>query len=234
MNRTLAVLGAGALMLATAARAADHTDGPAASRDPAADITDVLAWMSPDAGDVYLAMNLVRNATPASRFSDQVQYVFHTTSQTAYGAPPAAEINVICTFNEDQSIQCWAGDEEYVTGDASTPAGIRSDSGKLRVFAGLRQDPFFFNLRGFQAVGAAVAGAIEGGGLSADAAGCPALDEATASALVTQLQTAPGGGPAVDDFLSLNVLSIVVAVDKAVLAATDHSIIGVWASTNRQ
>lgn len=234
MRRYVLITAAALLLSASSGGAADHTDGPAASADPAADITDVFAWMSPAADRVYLVMNLVRNADVGSRFSDQVQYVFHTTSQSSFGAAASPEVNVICTFDAAQVIQCWAGNSEYVSGDASDPRGIQSDSGRLRVFAGLRQDPFFFNLRGFQAVGAAVAGAIQTGGLSADAAGCPALDQATASALVTQLQTAPDGGPARDDFLGFNVLSIVASVDKTVLAGASSPILGVWASTNRQ
>src|SRR5215471_21482537 len=69
------------LCLSQSSRSADHVDGPAASADPAADITDVFTWMSPDAQSVFLIMSLVRNATTASRFSDSVQYVFHTTSR---------------------------------------------------------------------------------------------------------------------------------------------------------
>src|SRR5262249_22088951 len=69
------------LCLSESSRSADHVDGPRASADPAADITDVFAWMSPDAQRVFLVMDLVRNATTASRFSDSVQYVFHITSR---------------------------------------------------------------------------------------------------------------------------------------------------------
>ena len=59
------------LCLSQSSRSADHVDGPAASADPAADITDVFAWMSPDAQRVFLVMDLVRNATAASRFSSR-------------------------------------------------------------------------------------------------------------------------------------------------------------------
>src|SRR5499427_2993316 len=76
------------LILCQSTRSADHVDGPAASADPAADITDVFAWMSPDAKTMFLVMDLVRNATSASRFSDSVQYVFHTTSRASFGATP--------------------------------------------------------------------------------------------------------------------------------------------------
>ena len=211
--------------------AADHADGPAASADPSADITDAFAWMSPDAAKVYLVMDLVRDASTASMFSDSVQYVFHTTSRGKFGDAPSAEVDVICLFSATQTIQCWAGKNEYVTGDASGVNGISSSDGKLRVFAGLRDDPFFFNLAGFKQTGADVADAASS--LTFDQAGCPQLDAATAGALVTQLQTAPGGGPPVDNFADFNVLSIAIAVDKSIVNKSGP-IVSVWGSTNRE
>lgn len=234
-KRWLAVVGVlavGALtVMGAAARAADHADGPAASADPSADITDVFAWMSADANRVYLVMDLVRNASAASKFSDSVQYVFHTTSRPGFGGTAAAEVDVVCTFNTAQTIQCWAGKEAYVTGDAGNVNGIVSADGKLKVFAGLRNDPFFFNLAGFKQTGKVVADAASS--LTFDPAGCPQLDAATASTLVTQLQTAPDGGAAVDNFARFNVLAIAVSVDKAILTK-GGPILGVWGSTNRQ
>ncbi len=213
------------------ARAADHADGPAVSADPSADITDVYAWMSPDAGTMYLVMDLVRDATPASKFSDSAQYVFHTTSRAKFGDPASPEVDVICDFAASQRIRCWAGNSEFVTGDASNTNGITSKDGRMRVFAGLRNDPFFFNLAGFKETGKDVADAASG--LTFDPAGCPQLDPATATALVTQLETAPGGGPPVDNFAHFNVLSIAVAIDKSVVTQ-NGPIVGVWGSTNRK
>jgi len=105
-----------------------------------------------------------------------------------------------------------------------------SADGKLRVFTGLRQDPFFFNLAGFRETCRIVAGAASG--LTFDAAGCPALDEATATALVTQLQSAPGGGPAPDSFAGFNVISIVLEIDKS-LVTPGGPIVAVEASTTQ-
>ena len=218
------------LFLSQSSRSADHVDGPAASADPAADITDVFAWMSPDAQRVFLIMSLVRNATTASKFSDSVQYVFHTTSRPSFGAPPSPEGAIICTFNQAQLIQCWAGNDEYVTGDASIIDGIVSGDGKFRVFAGLRNDAFFFNLAGFRETGRTVASVA--GSLQFDPAGCPPLDAATSAALVTQLRTAPGGGPAVNNFDRFNVLAIVIAIDKTIVTK-NGPILSFWGSTNR-
>jgi hypothetical protein len=218
------------LCLSQSSRSADHVDAPGASADPAADITDVFAWMSPDAQRVFLIMSLTRNATTASRFSNSVQYVFHTTSRPSFGAPPSPEFTIICTFDQAQIIQCWAGNDSYITGDASPTNGIVSDDGRLRVFAGLQNDAFFFNLAGFRETSRIVAGAAAS--LQFDPAGCPLLDAATSAALVTQLGTAPGGGPAVNNFDKFNVLSIVIAIDKS-LVTRSGPILSFWGSTNR-
>lgn len=219
-----------AIAAASATRAADHVDGPAASADPSADITDVFAWMSADASKVYLVMDLVRNASPSSKFSDSVQYVFHTRSSASFGGAAAPEIDVICTFDTAQVVQCWAGDDAYVTGDAGGIDGITSSDGKLRVFTGLRNDPFFFNLQGFRETARTVTAAA--GGLTFDAAGCPAVDAATSAVLVDKLQHAPDGSAAVDNFADFNVLAIVVVVDKSILDG-GGPIVAVSASTRR-
>jgi len=222
-----------ALSAAPIARAADHRDGPAATAAPATDINDVYAWMATDAARVYLVMTVFPAATTASRFSDTAKYVFHLNSSAGYGMTQT-ETQIICTFDTAQVISCWvtrAGETEaYVTGDASGEAGIMSDPAGLRVFAGLRDDPFFFNLDGFNATTAAVASAAAG--LTFDAANCPDLDLTTASTLVAQLSTAPGGGPAQDFFGALNTLAIVVTVDKT-LVTPGGAILGVWGSTNQ-
>ena len=74
-----------ALLGAPLAKAADHLDGPKASADPTADITDLFAWMSPAAKTLYLIMNVFPQATAASKFSNAVQYVFHDTSRNNFG-----------------------------------------------------------------------------------------------------------------------------------------------------
>ena len=128
-------------------------------------------------------------------------------------------------------MECWAGDQAYVTGDASSLSGITSSNGKLRVFTGLRNDPFFFNLAGFRETARIVTGAASS--LTFDAAGCPAVDSATSTALVTQLQSAPGGGPAPDSFANFNVIAIVVEVDKSILTG-NGPILSVATATYRR
>jgi hypothetical protein len=217
------------LLIAATALAADHQDGAAVLTDPATDINDVFAWTSSDGTKLNLVMDVFPAATTAARFSNVAQYVFHTTSTSAYGMAAAASEDILCTFDTAQVISCWGGGE-YVHGDASNTSGIASANGKFRVFAGLRDDPFFFNLDGFKATASAVHNAA--GSLTFDAAGCPALDATTSNALVTQLRSAPGGGPPTDHFARLNTLAIVVQIDKS-LVTKGGSTVGVWASTNK-
>lgn len=226
------------LLAAPLALAADHTDGPAASADPTADITDLFAWTSPDGKDLNLIMNVFPAATSAAKFSDAVQYVFHTNSQASFGAAATSSEDIVCTFDAAQKISCWAG-SSYVTGDASSTSGIASSDGKLRVFAGLRDDPFFFNLDGFKDAVADVKATAAAGGLPApDAAGCynlgnPGSSGTIASVLVADLtHTSHGANPAVDHFAGLNVLSIALQVDLS-LVNKGGPVVGVWGSTNR-
>jgi hypothetical protein len=222
-----AVLIGGALLfgLGPKADAADHIDSPAAVGDPSADITDVYAWMTPDGTKLNLILN-----TFGAAFSDTVQYVFHVTSMSAYGQS-GDEIRIICEFSSDQRAQCWVGDDEYIAGDASNTAGLLSESGKVRLFAGSRNDPFYFNLAGFRATLGIVAGAAAS--LTFDEAGCPALDAPTSTALVTQLSSNAEGGAAADFFAPLSTHSIVLQLDET-LVNQDGPVLAVWASTYRK
>lgn len=210
--------------------AADHIDSPAAVAEPTADITDLFAWTSEVEGAARL--NLVLDVHPFAssdtQFPDSVQYVFHVGSTSAYGEA-TTETEVQCQFSSPTAIECWAG-EDYVAGDPTDPAGITSDSGAMRVFAGPRNDPFFMEFAGFtNAVGTVVAAAPS---LTFDEAGCPAVDADTSAALVGQLQSGADGAPASDTFAGANVLSLVVQLDPE-LVTPGGPLVAVWASTHR-
>ena len=212
--------------------AADHRDAPGVTADPASDINDVYAWTTMDAGKLNLVMTVSPFADGMSAFSDAVQYVFHLNSSAAYGMP-ATEATIVCEFAANQAISCWAGSGDaaaYITGDASDVAGIADADGKIKVFAGLRNDPFFFNLNGFKhAVETVVSVA---GGLTFDPNGCPAVDSGTSAVLVGMLQhDTDGMTAATDTFKGAETLAIVVQVDKALVTA-GGPIVGVWASTH--
>jgi len=217
------------LLVGGPALAADHIDSPATTAEPAADLTDFYAWMSNEASMLNMAIGTHPFATGESRFSDAAMYAFHVGSTTGYGEAEQTT-DVICRFYRSGAmIECWAGDE-YVTGDPSNPAGISSDSGKLRVFAGLRNDPFYFELTGFQNAVKTVVSAAPS--LSFDDNMCPVLDADTAGSIVGLLQSGNDGAPASNTLAGANVMALVVQVDKSVVNS-GGPLLAAWASSHR-
>ena len=143
--------------------------------EPAADINDVFAWMSADGANLNLVMTVFPDAPTTAQFSDAVQYVFHINSSAAFGETQTEQI-LMCIFDASQAVTCWLDNEQLISGDARNPSGLSNAAGTVRVFTGLRNDPFFFNLAGFDATVDTVVGAA--GGLTFDEASCPALDAA--------------------------------------------------------
>jgi hypothetical protein len=231
MRKTWLAVSLGALALALAAplaHASDHLDGPAVTADPSTDITDVYTWMQ--GGKLVLVMNVSPVATTASHFSDAALYVFHVTRRETFVAAAATETTIVCKFASDTSVTCWPGAEDATTGDATGTTGLASASGKFKVFTGLREDPFFFNLAGFKRARDTVLGAASG--LTFDGDGCPELNAGTSMLLVGQLSHNMTDGPPEDFFANLNVLSIVAEVDLSLLGGTGN-FLGIWGSTNQ-
>jgi hypothetical protein len=242
-------LAAGILVMTRSSHAADHLDSPTAAMNPMADIGDVYAWMNNDASKVNLVMTVSPADDGTRHFDKSVQYVWHVTSHpgaTAAAAfeKPGTEVNVMCTFTSDTAIQCWVASGtttlDYVKGDPST-SGVTSSDGKLKVFAGRRSDPFYFNLGGFHAAQAIVEGAIANNAIASfDLAGCPALTTGPggqAPALQTALQSPPTNDPicaagVLDCFATFNVKAIVVQVDKTLLLSGADVLLSVWGSTH--
>lgn len=223
----LLALALGAALLPATAFAADHIDSPSAVSEPAADITDLFAWMTTDASKINLVLDVTPFAGADSKFSDAVQYIFHVSSSAGYGMAQT-ETQILCQFDAAGAAECWAGDD-YVKGDASAEAGLMSVKGGIKVFSGLRNDPFFMEFAGFtETVKAVVAAAPS---LDFDAEGCPAVDAATSGVLVGQLQSGADAAAASNTFAGANVLSLVLQVDKA-LVTPGGPVVSVWASTH--
>jgi hypothetical protein len=208
--------------------AADHIDAPSTTKEPAADIADMFAWMTKDASKVNLVMTVNPFASTDTQFSNAVQYVFHVNSSTGYGEAQT-ETMALCQFPAPNQIQCWIGNE-YVSGDPRNPKGITNDAGTIKIFSGVRNDPFFFELGGFLKTVDTVIGAAPS--LSFDENSCPALDADTSAALVGLLQSSPDGGPAQDSLAGANVIALVIQLDKS-LVTKGGDILSVWGSTHR-
>jgi Domain of unknown function (DUF4331) len=242
MNNSTKWLLAGGVMASIAtlwvplpSRAADHLDPLGIMTvEPTADITDLYAWMSPDTNKLNLILNVGHSVGAATSFSTAVSYAMHVTSMPSYGSADIKTTQVICKSFVAGKIECWAG-SEYVTGNVGDT--LTSTSGKMKVFTGRRNDPFFFELVGFQETVKKVVAAAPS--LTFDTNGCPALDATTSGLLVKQLQSSgaiaastDNTKPAKDTFAGSNVLSIVVQLDKT-LVNEKGNVIAVSSSTHR-
>ena len=201
------------------AYASDHLDTPTVIADPAADIGDLYAWTSSDGRRLNMAMTIV-----GKRFSDKLQYVFHVGSGKRFGET-AATTSILCRFDEANAVECWAGDSDYARGDASQPVGLEGKNRRFRVFAGLRDDPFFNNVKGTRAALGVAAAALKSGA-AMDDAGYPSFDSTTSRAIIDQWRHVDGG-PATNFLAGWKSAALVISVDLDVVA-TGGKLLAVW------
>ena len=185
--------------------------------DPLAAITDVYAWMA--GANIDLVMDVSPADDGSHAFGPGVVYAFHLTSKAGLGIanPDGTETRVILQFASNTSVQAWVTDatgaaiKDYVTGDPSNPAGITSIHGKIRVFAGRRSDPRFFDAIGLSNALTALNMPV-GPPTTKDGAGCPMLSSSQGLSVRSQLVAGP------DAFTGKNVMAIVVQVDKSLVS----------------
>ncbi|MEZ4554391.1 MAG: DUF4331 family protein [Dehalococcoidia bacterium] len=151
----LAIVGIALLafaVLGMRAEGADHKDSPSVEGDAGADITDVYAFRSPtNASNLVVALN-VNPLTPPSAnatttFASGVDYRIHVDNTGDLNA----DATVVVKFNGNDFTVTGLGNTP-ITGKV-TPAGsapMITDAGGIKIFAGLRDDPFFFDLTGFK------------------------------------------------------------------------------------
>ena len=142
----------------------DHFSGPRAIAGPAGDVSDVYAFPSPERPDHFvLVMNVLPLADLDANFSDAIVYRFRLRPLTIdpdgpsfpFG-PESSELVFSFTFEAPQAGNDGAPVQE---GWCTSPSGstthlrVHDDEGVsgdgLRVYAGLRSDPFFIDLRAF-------------------------------------------------------------------------------------
>ena len=140
----------------------DHISGPRALADPIADITDLYAFPSPSRPQtLVLVMNTLPFAQPTDLFSDGLIYRFRIrplspTARTGHQAPfdtSGDETVIDCVFSDSTGEQdagppvqvgtCTTsagGSVSFRVGDTAGGSGLG-----LRVFAGVRWDPFIMD-----------------------------------------------------------------------------------------
>jgi Polyketide cyclase / dehydrase and lipid transport/Domain of unknown function (DUF4331) len=138
----------------------DHVDGPRSIGDPAADISDLFAFTSPaNPARTVLAMCVFPSAGEGAMFSNVVDYAIAlrrvTVGGVGHGAsfqPADDEIRFSFRF---QALQRDAAGQVHQRGLGTLPDGRQlsltvndengasTPDGDVRVFAGLRSDPFY-------------------------------------------------------------------------------------------
>jgi len=207
---------------AGATRASDHLDSPKVIADPRLDIGDIYAWTSADGRQLNLAMTIVGHA-----FHQDANYAFHIDSGARFGQTTVST-DIVCRFASMTQAECRIGPRERIAGDPGRPAGLKSRDGRSSLFAGLRDDPFFNNVKGSRDAFNLAAATLKEG-LPRDAAGCPAYTPAQSQAILGRWRHTDGG-PTRNFLAGWTPASIVLAVDLA-LVNRGGPLLAVWADT---
>lgn len=155
-NRTQYLIGLLALLSLPVlyALAADHAEAPGTRADVEADIADVYAWI--DGGKLITITTFaggpvagLPSAQPTS-FDPRVLYTVHIDND----GDNLSDIDVNTRFGQNPG-GVWGVQVENLPGARRPtvfgPAGHAFGAGgNLKVYTGLRDDPFFFDLQGFR------------------------------------------------------------------------------------
>lgn len=142
-------------ILAGPLQASDHLDGPASSDDSVVDLTDLFAFPTPEApGSLTIILDVYPVVSPSGHFSDAVSYTIYVRrAAIRQGDAPAFdtsdEVAIRCTFatpqdHADHLATCKTDRGLGATVKVGEVLPHGSDDG-LRLFAGQRSDPFFFD-----------------------------------------------------------------------------------------
>jgi hypothetical protein len=141
------------LAIGASAFASDHIDGPVTTQHRVGDLTDLYAFPSPQRPG-FLSIILDAYPIPSStdHFSDKVSYnlilrsAIRTIGKT--GFTTADEVTISCSFTtpavtKNHTILCKGPNDISATNSWGVVPEARPDA--MRVFFGMRSDPFFFN-----------------------------------------------------------------------------------------
>jgi len=215
------------------ARASDHADTPAIAATPGVDLTDVYCFPSPsNPSNVVLVMNvhplIPSGQGPSTVFDPKVLYQIkidnvgdfkeHLTLQARFfGTGANQQVQIAGPEVPTRTgIQTVWEKPDPVIGTINIPF---TTSTGIKVFAGAREDPFFFDLEQFFKILPDRATPLTG-----TVVANPDQPQATSFRPVGQAQ----------DFLKgYNVLSIVFEMPKSLIQGASTSKIGIWATTSK-
>lgn len=163
-GRTAMLAGGTTLLLAAAgvvlapergANAADHLDPPARTDpavdptpDKASDIADIYAFHTADTLSLILTFAGPQSTSLPAVYDRDVRYVINISNA---GAPTDAEIPIDIRFGQDGSrVGVRVTGVPGAAGPIEGPVETVLTSNNVRVYAGLRDDPFFFDSQGLR------------------------------------------------------------------------------------
>ncbi|MFN0093534.1 MAG: DUF4331 family protein [Dehalococcoidia bacterium] len=146
---------------------ADHRDAPLSTANPASDINDVYAWKTA-AGNLVVAMTVNPLTSPANtsalRLDPSTSYQFKVDTngdavadiawKIAFsGSGPVQDVTFSQAANAQATFANPDGGTEIGKGKTSVGSAITTINlaGGTKAYVGPRDDPFFFDLAGFQA-----------------------------------------------------------------------------------
>lgn len=204
----------------SAAVGADHLDAPGLTPpggDVRTDITDLYAFRA-RSGKTVLVLNVngftkagkqaaFASSAPSVRKTERVVYNLRVDNN----GDARGDVTLAVTFGRPdargvQSMVVRRNGKAIVRGRTSAFGAVRvNTTGDVSAYAGMRDDPFFFDLNGFLNILSSEPGK--------SFLGCK--------------------GKRPDAFAGTNVSSIAIELPAAMLTRTGSSSIGVWATTNR-
>ena len=237
IRKKLALLAAGIavvpLLMIGRVFSSDHADTPEIAADPGTDLTDVFMFPSPtNAANVVLVMT-VNPLVPKGQggsvsFDPNVLYQFKIDNS----GDAVEDLVIQATFGAkgaNQQVRIAGPARPNNTGTTATALTTTATgalnqpftSGAMQVFAGAREDPFFFDLEQFFTILPDRATPINGKPVPPEDANKP------------QATTWRAPGQAKDFLIGFNLLAIVVEVPKSQLIGNGNGNIGLWCTTSK-
>jgi hypothetical protein len=145
-----------AILFATGAHASDHIDGPVTTRHRVADLTDLYVFPTPQQpGFVTFILNVYPIVPGDGHFSEKVSYTIFVRRAaprpTAHGASFATsdEVDITCAFTAphdtaEHMVSC-SGPHGLLARSRYGVVPAKQANNGVRLYAGMRADPFFFN-----------------------------------------------------------------------------------------
>lgn len=133
------------------ATAADHRDAPLASSDAAGDIADLYAWHDAAAGTFTTAFTYGGGSAILPLYDDAVLYTIHFDTN----ADQVSDHEIYVRFGQNASggwgVQATGipGSVGPVSGPVGTTIPGAGAFSPIKLFAGMTDDPFFFDLQGY-------------------------------------------------------------------------------------